>query len=102
MDKIKTILSSYRQISLEPVFLLFCVNLGLIGIASQALYVEKACKVNLNQTEAICDNIYNHSDTQKETQKAQKTQKEAIGLIRKARDTEAGKIMSSVSCLSNR
>ena len=69
MDKIKTILSSYRQISLEPVFLLFCVNLGLIGIASQALYVEKACKVNLNQTEAICDNIYNHSDTQKETQK---------------------------------
>ena len=69
MDKIKTILTSYRQISLEPVFFLFCVNLGLIGIASQALYLEKACKVNLNQTEAICDNIYNHTETQKETQK---------------------------------
>ena len=69
MDKIKSILCSYRQISLEPVFLLFCVNLGLIGIASQALYVEKACKVNFNHTEAICDNISNHSEIQKETQK---------------------------------
>ena len=36
MDKIKTLLGSYRQITLEPVFLLFCVNLGLIGITTQA------------------------------------------------------------------
>ena len=69
MDKIKSILCSYRQISLEPVFLLFCVNLGLIEITSKALYVEKACKVNFNHTEAICDNISNHSEIQKETQK---------------------------------
>ena len=69
MDKIKTILGSYRQISLEPVFLLFCVNLGLMSISSQGLYLEKACKVNLNRTESVCDNIHDHSETQKETQK---------------------------------
>ena len=69
MDKIKTILGSYRQISLEPVFLLFCVNIGMIMIASQGLYLEKACKVNLNKTDAVCDNIHQHNETQKETQK---------------------------------
>ena len=64
MEQIKTILGSYRHISLEPVFLLFCVNLGLIGITTQDLYLKKACKVNLNHTEAICDNIFNHTDIQ--------------------------------------
>ena len=64
MEKIKTILGSYRQISLEPVFLLFCVNLGLIGITTQDLYLKKACKVNLNHSETICDNIFNHTDIQ--------------------------------------
>ena len=64
MEQIKTILGSYRHISLEPVFLLFCVNLGLIGITTQDLYLKKACKVNLNHSEAICDNIFNHTDIQ--------------------------------------
>ena len=64
MEKIKTILGSYRHISLEPVFLLFCVNLGLIGITTQDLYLKKACKVNLNHSETICDNIFNHTDIQ--------------------------------------
>ena len=64
MEQIKTILGSYRHISLEPVFLLFCVNLGLIGIAPQDLSLKKACKVNLNHSEAICDNIFNHTDIQ--------------------------------------
>ena len=69
MEKIKTILGSYRLISLEPVFLLFCVNLGLIGITTQGLYLSKACKVNLNYTEDICDNIYSNLTIQTETQK---------------------------------
>ena len=64
MEQIKTILGSYRHISLEPVFLLFCVNLGLIGITTQDLYLKKACKVNLNHSETICDNIFNHTDIQ--------------------------------------
>ena len=69
MIKLTNILGSYRQISLEPVFLLFAVNIGLINIASQSIYIDKTCKVNLNETEAICDNIQQFNETQKEAQK---------------------------------
>ena len=69
MKKIKTFLKSFHLISLEPVFLLFCVNLGLISISSQGLYLTKACKVNLNYTEEICDNIHANLTIQTETQK---------------------------------
>ena len=69
MDKIKNILGSYRQISLEPVFLLFSINIGLISIASRSIYIDKTCKVNLNETEAICAHIQEFNETQKEVQK---------------------------------
>ena len=69
MIKLTNILGSYRQISLEPVFLLFAINIGLINIASQSIYIDKTCKVNLNETEAICDNIQQFNETQKEAQK---------------------------------
>ena len=58
-----------RYISLEPVFLLFSLNSGLIRISSQGLYLDKACLVNLNYTEDICCNIHNHTEIQKVTQK---------------------------------
>ena len=58
-----------RYISLEPVFLLFSLNSGLIRISSQGLYLDKACLVNLNYTEDICGNIHNHTEIQKVTQK---------------------------------
>ena len=58
-----------RQISLEPVFFLFCVNNGLIKISTQALYLDKACQVNLNHPEEICDNINNHTQIHQETQR---------------------------------
>jgi MFS family permease len=60
---------AFRHISLEPVFFLFCVNLGLIGISTQGLYLNKACIVNLNYTEEICRNIHDNVTIQKETQK---------------------------------
>ena len=70
MVKIKNaILGSYRQISLEPVFLLFSINIGLISVASKSIFIDKTCKVNLNETEAICDNIQQFNETQKEAQK---------------------------------
>ena len=69
MGKIKNILGSYRQISLEPVFLLFSINIGLISIASRSIYIDKTCKVNLNETEAICDNIQEFNETQNDVQK---------------------------------
>ena len=48
-----------RHVSLEPVFFLFCVNLGLIMISTQDLYLTKACKVNLRLPEFVCDNLQN-------------------------------------------
>ena len=59
--------SAGRKVSLEPVFFLYCVNIGLTVISTQGLYLDKTCKVNLNHTEEICDNIHDHSDIQKET-----------------------------------
>ena len=64
-DKLK---SCFREISLEPVFFLFCLNSGLINIPSQSLYIKKACQVNLRHSEAVCDNIQQHEDVQIETQ----------------------------------
>eukprot|EP00092_Neocalanus_flemingeri_P036288 GFUD01039510.1.p1 GENE.GFUD01039510.1~~GFUD01039510.1.p1 ORF type:complete len:539 (-),score=81.11 GFUD01039510.1:778-2394(-) len=60
---------AWRHISLEPVFFLYYINIGLIRISTEGLYLDKACKVNLNYTEEICDNIHNHTEVQKETQK---------------------------------
>ena len=57
-----------RQISLEPVFFLFCLNSGLINIPSQSLYINKACKVNLGHNDSVCDNIQQHEEVQIETQ----------------------------------
>ena len=64
-DKLK---SFCREISLEPVFFLFCLNSGLINIPSQSLYINKACKVNLGHNETVCDNIQQHEHVQIETQ----------------------------------
>ena len=59
---------SICQITLEPVFFLFCLNSGLIKIASQSLYLNKACKVNLGHNDTVCDNIQEYEEVQVETQ----------------------------------
>jgi len=53
---------------LEPVAFLLMVFVGLILLTSQELYLMKACKVNLNFTNAECENINNNSDVQIATQ----------------------------------
>jgi len=51
VDKVKNALQS---VSLEPVFFLFCVNLGLVMIPNADLYLVKACRVNLNYSSEVC------------------------------------------------
>ena len=63
-----TIKGSFYQITLEPVFFLFCLNSGLINISSQSLYLNKACKVNLGHNDTVCDNIQDYEEVQVETQ----------------------------------
>ena len=59
----------FRNITLEPVYFLFMAAMGMTVFTSQELYLMKACKVNLNFTESLCENINNHTDIQIATQK---------------------------------
>ena len=47
----------WKNITLEPVALLFSLNFGFIAVAGNQLYVDKMCQVNLNYTKEICDTI---------------------------------------------
>ena len=58
-----------RNIHLGPVVFLFYICFGIFFVTSQQLYIEKACKVNLNYSEEVCDNIKEHNETQIEAQK---------------------------------
>ena len=66
VDRVKQVV---KDIYLEPVVFLFYICFGIFYVTSQQLYIEKACIVNLNNTDAVCDNIKDHNPTQIETQK---------------------------------
>ena len=66
MTKVQSLL---RNVHLGPVVLLFYICFGIFSVTSQQLYVEKACKVNLNFSDEICDNLNEHNETQIEAQK---------------------------------
>ena len=59
----------WNNITVEPVVAMYCLILALSGIPGEELYLKKACKVNLNHSMEICDNIYDHEAAQIETQK---------------------------------
>ena len=70
MEKLlKSILHASKSISLEPIFFLLWLNISLVYISINDLYLAKACKVNLNYTETLCDNIHQHPEVQQKTQK---------------------------------
>ena len=59
----------WSNITLEPVVAMYCLIIALSGIPGEELYLKKACKVNLNHSMEICDNIYDYEAAQMETQK---------------------------------
>ena len=59
----------WRNITVEPVVIFYCLVVALSGIPGEEMYVKKACLVNLNHTREVCDNIYDHKEIQLETQK---------------------------------
>lgn len=44
-------------VTVEPIFFLYNLNFATYYIIFQNLQIEKACRVNLNQTEIICSNL---------------------------------------------
>ena len=59
----------WNNITVEPVVAMYCLIIALSEIPGEELYLKKACKVNLNHSMEICDNIYDHEAAQIETQK---------------------------------
>ena len=74
------------EINVEPAMLFFFVGMGMFYMPSQVhfsqilvilyicintkeLYLEKTCKVNLNHSSGICENLANHSTIKIEVQK---------------------------------
>lgn len=64
MSWCQKILHLLRNITVEPVLFLFSLTQGLYIIVAQTLYVVKVCKVNLNYTKEVCDNIFLHKEEQ--------------------------------------
>lgn len=56
----------YQQISVEPTMFLYMFAFQLTSVIEQAFFVRRACMVNHNYSAAICDNLSNFTDIQKE------------------------------------
>ena len=69
MQVTKKLKEIWNGITIEPVFFFFALAHGFYIIISKTLYISKVCKVNLNYSEEICDNIQNYTDAQIEVQK---------------------------------
>ena len=46
-----------KNITVEPVFFLYILNFSTYEITFQNLQIEKACRINLNQTLDVCANL---------------------------------------------
>ena len=83
---VKTFKEFVTEINVEPAMLFFFVGMGMFYMPSQVhfsqvlvilyicintkeLYLEKTCKVNLNHSSGICDNLANHSTIKIDVQK---------------------------------
>ena len=47
----------FKNITVEPIVFLYLLNGCTYTIVFQNLQIEKACKINLNQTADVCDNL---------------------------------------------
>lgn len=68
------VIDMFRNITIEPSLLMFLISAMIIMTASQNLNLEKACRVNLNFTDEICDSlkvqdISSQNEYERETQK---------------------------------
>ena len=58
MRKIKQYaISAWKNLTIEPVVCFYLTSVGLISVIRPNLLIDKACRVKLNYTEEICDNL---------------------------------------------
>lgn len=64
MQRVKNLLiSAWRNLTIEPVVFLYLTSVGLVSVIRPNLLIDKACRIKLNYTEEICDNLSNLNDT---------------------------------------
>ena len=66
MRKIKQYaILTWKNLTIEPVVFFYLTSVGLISVIRPNLLIDKACRVKLNYTEEICDNLdQNNNDTE--------------------------------------
>ena len=67
LEKLKKIPSlivlAWKNITIEPVIFLYLTSVGLISVIRPNLLLDKACRIKLNLTDEICDNLSNLNET---------------------------------------
>ena len=70
MERAARILRSvWENISIEPLVILYTLIETMSEISGEELYLQKACKVNFNQSSQICYNLDQHQELEVEIQK---------------------------------
>lgn len=59
----------WKNVTIEPVVFLYLVSVGLTYVIRPNLLLDKACRVKLNLTEDICQNLTSHNDSLTQVQK---------------------------------
>ena len=47
----------WKNLTIEPVIFFYLTSVGLISVIRPNLLIDKACRIKLNFTEEICDNL---------------------------------------------
>ena len=66
------IVLAWKNLTIEPVVFLYLTSVGLIYVIRPNLLLDKACRIKLNLTEEICDDLSNLNDTDKNKIEVQK------------------------------
>ena len=59
----------WKNITIEPLVILYTLIETMSEISGEELYLQKACKVNFNYSTEICYNLHAHEELEVEIQK---------------------------------
>lgn len=88
----------YQHISVEPTMFLYMFAFQLTSVIEQAFFVRRACMVNHNYSAAICDDLGNFTDIQKEVQVSMGNSGVSLPSILSLRGSLANSIFHKENC----
>ncbi len=65
LKKLKTM---FTHITVEPIYFAYAITFSMNHMASQELYIQKVCLVNMGYEEDVCDNLPYNTDEQNNVQ----------------------------------